>query len=686
MADLTNIPKQTYFKTTLASPITAVQTADIVLSSIPSYTPGGETIYFSILDPDNPEVISCTGWNPTTKVLTGVVRGVALYDGATSAGLPHGSGITIVLSDPFNIYKDIQTAVNSKADGTPVLDGSGSVYINDAARDVAVPTPVEGYEVVSGGLKQVYTGGAWQTLGVGSATPNASTTVAGKVEIATQSEANAGTDTGGTGALLSVVPSNLAVLAQDNKYTYAGTTAGSSTVYAATVTPAPSAYATGQGCTVLIDETNGASPTINFNGLGAKSIVDASGAVITAGILPSGALVDLKYNGTSFQVMNVPSVIPKLIKFQVNSTVSGSSTTQFDITNPSGTTFRYTYDGTGTDPLISATTCPIGTVVRLMGTNFTAANTGSFIVTGSGANYFEITNASGVVESNKTIGSGALYLQTGSVYLGDSTTQFDVTNISGTTYRYTYDATGTDPVINTNRLKTGDIIDVQGENFSSGNKGRFTITGVGSNYFEVTNASGVAENDKTIGNGWLGIGCTYTPSTSVKYIDLEGVGAGAASKSVTNEASCGGGAGGYFRKRLAYTEITSPVTVVIGRGGLFSTPLANVGSGANTVFGNIVGNGGVKAATALVGGVGGTATGGDLNIQGGDGGPGDSSNYAGFGGASFLSGSVGGSRNSDYTARAGYSYGGGASGAYENSGSRDGANGGDGILLLTEYS
>jgi hypothetical protein len=32
-------------------------------------------------------------------------------------------------------------------------------------------------------------------------------------------------------------------------------------------------------------------------------------------------------------------------------TTMGSATTQFDITNPAGTTFRYTWDGTGTDPL-----------------------------------------------------------------------------------------------------------------------------------------------------------------------------------------------------------------------------------------------------------------------------------------------------------------------------------------------
>lgn len=95
---------------------------------------------------------------------------------------------------------------------------------------------------------------------------------------------------------------------------------------------------------------------------------------------------------------------------QTYSTV-GDGTTQFDITNPSGTTFRYTYDTTGTDPAISSATFPIGSYVLVGAQNFNAANNGIFIVTGVGANYFEVTNASGVVESNKTIGTGYIYKQ-----------------------------------------------------------------------------------------------------------------------------------------------------------------------------------------------------------------------------------------------------------------------------------
>lgn len=93
----------------------------------------------------------------------------------------------------------------------------------------------------------------------------------------------------------------------------------------------------------------------------------------------------------------------------------GDSTTQFDITNPAGATFRYTYDGTGTDPGITTGTFPVGASVTIQAQNFNASNNGNYTVTGSGANYFEVSNGFGVVESNKTIGTGYISVYGGSI-------------------------------------------------------------------------------------------------------------------------------------------------------------------------------------------------------------------------------------------------------------------------------
>ena len=56
------------------------------------------------------------------------------------------------------------------------------------------------------GVNQQYIGGAWTNNASGSVV-NADTSTAGKVEIATQTEFDAGTDVGSTGATLVAPPS-----------------------------------------------------------------------------------------------------------------------------------------------------------------------------------------------------------------------------------------------------------------------------------------------------------------------------------------------------------------------------------------------------------------------------------------------------------------------------------------------
>jgi len=111
----------------------------------------------------------------------------------------------------------------------------------------------------------------------------------------------------------------------------------------------------------------------------------------------------------------------------------GGDTTQFDITNPSGTTFRYTYDGTGINPYISKF-IKTGYTVVLSAQNFNVSNQGTFVVSGVSTNYFDIVNPSGVEESNKTIGNGSLSVSTNYLALDTSnlTTKIrDITNTTG---------------------------------------------------------------------------------------------------------------------------------------------------------------------------------------------------------------------------------------------------------------
>lgn len=94
-------------------------------------------------------------------------------------------------------------------------------------------------------------------------------------------------------------------------------------------------------------------------------------------------------------------------------TVFGSSTTQFNITHVSGNDYKYTWNGTGTNPNITALTIPKGSRIVIFSSNFNVANQNSsavpwFDVINSGSGFFDVTNPAGVAESGKAIGTGSI--------------------------------------------------------------------------------------------------------------------------------------------------------------------------------------------------------------------------------------------------------------------------------------
>jgi hypothetical protein len=86
--------------------------------------------------------------------------------------------------------------------------------------------------------------------------------------------------------------------------------------------------------------------------------------------------------------------------------------------------------------------------------------------------------------------------------IGGSSTAITITDRGDDTFRYEW-ASG-DDFLADDKFDVGDYVNFQAENFNSSNNGRFIVTGVGTRYLEVTNASGIAESNKTIGNGWIG--------------------------------------------------------------------------------------------------------------------------------------------------------------------------------------
>lgn len=196
----------------------------------------------------------------------------------------------------------------------------------------------------------------------------------------------------------------------------------------------------------------------------------------------------------------------------------------------------------------------------------------------------------------------------------------------------------------------------------------------------------------------------YTPSDGTQFIIVEAVGGGGAGGGAyTNLATyvsmgSGGGAGGYARSRISITEITDPIDIIIGSGGLGTT--ATGGAGGLTVFGSFLicngGSGGFRAGPSAGSfntgkANGGTASGGNmLNSTGGKGHDGFSVANGfispGLGGTSILG--AGGADGYGAIPVAATGFGSGGGGASISTGivaSFNGGNGASGAVIITEF-
>lgn len=312
MSDISNIPRQDLFETTLLSDIDS-STATVVLADAPSFTlAGGQTTRIHV-DYDN-----ATNYEPMTVTAnTGatltVTRGVLSYEGGASTAKAHSAGAKVRMSIGWKDFDDIKTAVNSKLDesgGTMTgllqfsgTDHAGVKFISLTTVQRNALTAANGevvYDTDLGELYQ-YIGGAWSAVSAGSTQPNASTTVAGKVEAATSAESIAGIDSGGTGALTFASPSDIAKNVQNNAHIYAATSTGNDD-YAITVTPAVTAYAAGQTFIFKADVANTGGATLNVSALGAKTIKKFHDQALETNDIEAGSIVVVTYDGTDFQL------------------------------------------------------------------------------------------------------------------------------------------------------------------------------------------------------------------------------------------------------------------------------------------------------------------------------------------------------------------------------------------------
>lgn len=207
----------------------------------------------------------------------------------------------------------------------------------------------------------------------------------------------------------------------------------------------------------------------------------------------------------------------------------------------------------------------------------------------------------------------------------------------------------------------------------------------------------------TVAGGGTG---TYTPTSGMRYAQIECIGGGGAGGGVAGASSQaygggGGSAGSYARIISTAATIGASQTVTIGAGGTGVSGDNSGGAGGDSSLGSICvgkgGNGGLGCPTGSCAAGNLTAVGtGTVLVAGTMGTPGPRTASTGFvtitggyGAPSYLGGGSKGALTSGAAAAgsngAGYGAGGGGAAALNNASNAAGGDGAAGIVIITEY-
>ena len=170
---------------------------------------------------------------------------------------------------------------------------------------------------------------------------------------------------------------------------------------------------------------------------------------------------------------------------------------------------------------------------------------------------------------------------------------------------------------------------------------------------------------------------TWTKPSGITKVIVEVVGGGGGGGSSTSSGSTGaggGGAGAYARKLFDVSSVSS-VSVTVGAGG------ASQAAGGASIFSTVTANGGGAGTAGNTGGSwssSASASGGDININGGVGQRREDANVGGTGGGSYFG------ETDVTTSGTSTVYGTGGQGA-DGTTNSNGAAGASGIVIVTEY-
>lgn len=159
---------------------------------------------------------------------------------------------------------------------------------------------------------------------------------------------------------------------QDNSIIYGGTAGGTANAITFSVTPAITAYTSGQRFLFIAAGTNTNTTTVNVNSVGAKNIFK-NGIALVGGEIVSGKLYEITYDGTQFNITGVAAGVNNMADYVLQrpllkdygevvsnlGSVSGAVTLDISTANHFSMTLTGNVTLTVTNPSPTGNLCPL---------------------------------------------------------------------------------------------------------------------------------------------------------------------------------------------------------------------------------------------------------------------------------------------------------------------------------------
>jgi len=300
MSDISTYPLEDNYSTTLTQAL-STSWVTMFVATAPSFTFPSSTTSYCVINPwkTTMEIVKISALDTSAKSITISSRNQSQWASVTTTAQTHPVWSKVIISDNYAFWSDIVTAVNSKVDESTWWV---TAYADTTARDAAITTAANWMQVylTDTGKFTDYTWWSWVDRESGWTFPNASATVAWKVELATDAEVDAWTWWAWwSWATIVPDPSQVAETVQEWKWVFAADAEASDT-YVISLTPNLWAYVTWQTITFTANTANTWACTLNVDSLWAKTIKWSNWEDLANNEIEASDIVVVVYDGTNF--------------------------------------------------------------------------------------------------------------------------------------------------------------------------------------------------------------------------------------------------------------------------------------------------------------------------------------------------------------------------------------------------